>query len=100
MINIYVYSRPNSVRVPIALEETGLDYVLNDLSRDLMSRAPVKRIILGGGTRTRSFSTIVNHGIDVRLRSRADKGRSNRPPAAQVRPLAVTPPFFGSRSLY
>lgn len=32
MINVYAFSTPNSVRVPIALEELGLDYVLNAIN--------------------------------------------------------------------
>ena len=32
MINVYAFSTPNSVRVPIALEELGLDYVLNSVN--------------------------------------------------------------------
>jgi glutathione S-transferase len=32
VINVYAFSTPNSVRVPIALEELGLDYVLKSVN--------------------------------------------------------------------
>ncbi|PYE19630.1 hypothetical protein C7410_11972 [Paraburkholderia silvatlantica] len=39
MIEVYAYAPPNSIKVPIALEELGLDYALHPVNVKQVSKS-------------------------------------------------------------
>lgn len=63
MYDVYAFATPNSVKVPIALEELGLDYTLHAVN------------IRAGGQRTPAFQALnANAKVPVLVDSQADGG--------------------------